>query len=213
MSGEEHARATSSQLGARVLASRHLPSLPEELCEEVLGAYRPEILAFFRRHGLSAEQAEDRTQEVLVKVLRGLPSFRGQAALKTWVYQIAANVFRDLLRRRRRSSEVTWSDAFADSQDPQRGQEPAAADPGDDPETAAERRQLQAAVQEVVARLPDQQRVAMTLQLAGYPPREIAAVMGKSATSVRMLLSRARSALKQPLAQIAEAHGGARWTS
>jgi RNA polymerase sigma-70 factor (ECF subfamily) len=145
---------------------------------------------------------------VFVKVLRALPSFRGQAALKTWIYQIALNLFRDTLRQRQRSSEIAWSDAFAG--DPADRTEPGsrlAVTGTDDPEQAAAEQQLREAVQQAVARLPCQQRVAMSLHLQDYPAREIAAVMGKRVVTVRMLLSRARRNLKQPLQQLAGQSG------
>src|SRR5574342_377218 len=44
--------------------------------------------------------AEDLTQETFIRVYRGLPEFRGEASLATWVYRIATNVSLDHFRRR-----------------------------------------------------------------------------------------------------------------
>ena len=59
------------------------------------------------------QDAEDATQEILVRVLTNLGSFRGEAAFSTWVYRVAAN---HLLTRRRRSCELEQLsfDAFAE---------------------------------------------------------------------------------------------------
>jgi RNA polymerase sigma-70 factor (ECF subfamily) len=48
-----------------------------------------------------ADTAADITQETFLKAWRGLPSFRGNAALSTWLTRLALNAARDHLRRRR----------------------------------------------------------------------------------------------------------------
>jgi RNA polymerase sigma-70 factor (ECF subfamily) len=44
--------------------------------------------------------SEDLFQEVFFRVYRGLPNFRGDAKMSTWVYKIALNVFRDYARKK-----------------------------------------------------------------------------------------------------------------
>jgi DNA-directed RNA polymerase specialized sigma24 family protein len=53
-------------------------------------------------------EAEDLTQDVFVKVQRGLPRFRGDASLSTWIYRIATNAAVDRMRRTstRRNAEL-----------------------------------------------------------------------------------------------------------
>ena len=67
--------------------------------------------------GLSANRsdAEDIAQEVCVAVLRGLPKFRGDARITTWLYRITFRVATRWLARRRRSVELPESLAAADS--------------------------------------------------------------------------------------------------
>jgi RNA polymerase sigma-70 factor (ECF subfamily) len=209
ISGNGSEPSRGDPLTLRVLEGVRMQSLPDGLYDDIVDRFRGEIDAFFRRHGLSAEQAEDQTQEVFVKMVRALPTFRGQAALRTWVYRIAVNVLRDLLRRRQRSREVAWSDAFTgdDNADrPGRAVDQAATSlwgsAAPDPANAVARHELEESVRRAVAVLPAQQRVAMALQLKGLPATEIAAVMGKAPTAVRVLLSRARKSLRQPLAAI-----------
>jgi len=50
----------------------------------------------------NGEDAEDLLQEVFINAYRGLPSFEGRSAFRTWLYQIAINTCRNELRRRRR---------------------------------------------------------------------------------------------------------------
>ena len=49
-----------------------------------------------------AADAEDATQEALIKIVRGLPRFTGGSGFGTWAYRVAVNVCLDELRRRRR---------------------------------------------------------------------------------------------------------------
>jgi RNA polymerase sigma-70 factor (ECF subfamily) len=50
----------------------------------------------------NATDAEDATQEALIKIVRGLPRFTGGSRFGTWAYRVAVNVCLDELRRRRR---------------------------------------------------------------------------------------------------------------
>ena len=52
------------------------------------------------------EEALDTTQEIFVRVWRGLPGFRGEAKLSTWVFQIAWNYLRAHRRRSGRFDRV-----------------------------------------------------------------------------------------------------------
>jgi RNA polymerase sigma factor (sigma-70 family) len=71
--------------------------------EGVLDAIRDDVYNLSIRMLRHPQDAEDATQEILVRVMTSLGSFRGEAAFSTWVYRIAAN---HLLTRRRRSCEL-----------------------------------------------------------------------------------------------------------
>lgn len=51
-------------------------------------------------HLIGESEAEDLTQEILVKVNRALPDFRGDSSLSTWIYRIATHTAIDRLRSR-----------------------------------------------------------------------------------------------------------------
>jgi RNA polymerase sigma-70 factor (ECF subfamily) len=46
-------------------------------------------------------QAEDASQETFVKIWKGLPKFRGESSISTWIFSIARNTCLDLLKKRR----------------------------------------------------------------------------------------------------------------
>lgn len=55
-------------------------------------------------------EAQDAAQEALLKAIRGLRSYNGRAAFRTWLYRITINTCRDALRRRNRRPEVALDD-------------------------------------------------------------------------------------------------------
>src|SRR5512139_3415358 len=75
---------------------------------ELVDAYKDLVYAIVRRMVADRGLAEDLAQEVFLKVHRGLPYFRGDARLSTWIYRIVANVC--IEARNRRRSDVSLDD-------------------------------------------------------------------------------------------------------
>lgn len=69
--------------------------------EELVDRYRDLVFALIARTIQDRSHAEDLAQDVFLRVHRGLPYFRGEARLSTWIYRIVANVCaQDLTRSR-----------------------------------------------------------------------------------------------------------------
>jgi RNA polymerase sigma-70 factor (ECF subfamily) len=64
---------------------------------EIYSEFQPKLYRYFVRVAGEGD-AEDLTQETMVKVSRGLDHFRGESSLSTWIYSIATNVARDRFR-------------------------------------------------------------------------------------------------------------------
>src|SRR5437588_6728928 len=82
------------------------PPLPEELFRD----YAPRIYHLTRRMLGNDADAEDVTQEVLIQVLRKLHTFRGEAALPTWLHRITVNAALAHRRRQARRDEHRTTD-------------------------------------------------------------------------------------------------------
>jgi RNA polymerase sigma factor (sigma-70 family) len=80
--------------------------------EAVLAGVRDDVYGLALRMLWHPEDAADATQDVLIKVLTRLGTFRGEAALRTWVFRIAANHLRTARRGRIERYAVSF-DAFA----------------------------------------------------------------------------------------------------
>ncbi len=104
----------------------------------------------------SEDEARDLCQEAFLKAYRALPGFKGQARFSSWLYQIALNLCRDRMRRRRGRVFVSLDDT--DRPEHQR------ADPGPSTLDLVESQDLSRAVSEAIAGLPEEQRVVIVLK-------------------------------------------------
>ncbi len=160
----------------------------------------------YRMLGDSADAA-DTTQEVFLKVFRGMRSFNGQASLKTWIYRIALHEASNRRRWwfRHKSQEVT-----IEAEVPQSEVEhaPAAlkqslADPGDSPFDLAVQHELQDRVEAEIREISEPFRTTVILRdIEELSYEEIAEIMQTSLGTVKSRVTRGRDALRRRL----EAH-------
>ena len=68
--------------------------------------FQGELKSFILRMTASVQDAEDIVQETYIKAHAKLNTFRGESSLKTWVFSIASNLARDLLRSKKRWPET-----------------------------------------------------------------------------------------------------------
>ena len=138
------------------------------------------------------EAASDCGQEAMLRVWRGLSSWRGDSVFETWVYRVAANCCLDWLRKKKRDR----SESMEEMRD--RGFDPADPAPGTEARVLAAEEQAQ--LREAIAALPEDQREALVLtQLEGVPYAEAAKIAGVSEGTVKSRVSRAREKLKELL--------------
>ena len=166
--------------------------------ESIHDAYRPRIRRYLGRMVGEAE-AEDLTQQVMLKVNANLPRFRGEADLSTWIYRIATNTALDQLRRRRTREEPPPAGMAAPRADEQDEAWAEASVPS--AEAGAIREEMNQCVRDFVDRLPDGYKSVIALsELEGFTNSEIAAILGISIDTVKIRLHRARERLRKDLA-------------
>jgi RNA polymerase sigma-70 factor, ECF subfamily len=141
----------------------------------------------YRLTGNDAD-AQDLVQEVLLRVRRGLATYR-PGSLEAWLSRITTNAFLDEIRRRKR-----------------RPTDPLPEDPdrvlagGEDPATVLARSTLPDDVQDALRALPDEYRAAVVLcDVVGLPYGEIADQLGVPVGTVRSRIHRGRAALRTAL--------------
>ncbi len=144
---------------------------------------------------LTAPQAaEDATQDAFIAAYRALDSFRG-GSFRAWLFRIATNACYDELRRRRSRPTL--------SLDEPQGAEQRPIDlphPGPTLEEHAQSLELARYLQEALAALPADQRLAVVLcDVQGFDYSEIAGITGVSLGTVKSRIARARARLRSLL--------------
>ncbi|WP_420452059.1 RNA polymerase sigma factor [Ilumatobacter sp.] len=74
--------------------------------DQLLRRHYDRIHAVTRRIAGSTRDADDATQEALIKIVRNLPRFDGRSSFGTWAYRIATNAALDELRKRQRRPQL-----------------------------------------------------------------------------------------------------------
>jgi RNA polymerase sigma-70 factor (ECF subfamily) len=158
--------------------------------DELVRRHHGAVYCYLYRMCRNGADAEEMTQESFVKAWEGLMGFRGRASFKTWLYRIATNLCINRLSRQKPN-------------DPLAEDLPAAR--RDDPEENFRQRTRREYIQRALAGLSADQRSALVLSIYDeLSHEEIAAAMGRSPASVNMLLYRARSSVRQFLADARE---------
>ena len=134
------------------------------------------------------DDASDLVQEVLLRVRRGLRTYR-PGSMEGWLSRIATNAFLDDVRRRQRRRVESLPS------DPDRVIPPAMG-----ADSASEAEVLPADIQAALARLPDEYRAAVVLcDVVGLSYQEISEALGVPVGTVRSRIHRGRALLREAL--------------
>ena len=163
--------------------------------KKIYAEHHPLIHRYLTRMVGPAE-AEDLAQEVMVKVSRSLPDFRGQSKLSTWIYRIATNTALDHLRSPAHRELKHHTIAHAPSA-PTPALEVEVADKRPSVERLLIRREMHQCIRDFIAGLPPEQRTVLVLsELEEMKNAEIAEILGLTLDTVKIRLHRARARLK-----------------
>ena len=161
-----------------------------------------------RMLGPHAADAEDIGQQVFLRVWKSADRYEPTAKFTTWLYTITRNlVFNEMRRRKHRPT--TSLDAAPGGDSTGSHDTPAARLEdfhASAPDADLLQSELQQAVADAIAALPEQQRLAMVLRrYEDLPYEEIARVLGLTVPAVKSLLFRARVLLREKLARYLDA--------
>lgn len=137
--------------------------------------------------------ASDAAQETFIKVFKALPHFRGDSQISTWVYRIAVNTCKDMLRSLGRYQVVSPDDENVFLQIP---------DGTPTPEDSVITKEQQTAVRTAVEELPTEYKLVISLcDLNGLSYVEAAQALSCPLGTVKSRLSRARTLLLKRLSK------------
>jgi RNA polymerase sigma factor (sigma-70 family) len=141
------------------------------------------------------QDAEDVAQEVFVQVYQSIHTFKGESKFSTWLYRITITKSLDHERKKKRKKRSAIVKSLF-------GYNEEMIDPPDfyHPGIALDDKERAAELFKAIAKLPENQRIAFTLnKLEGLSYQEISEVMGSSISSIESLLHRAKNNLKNML--------------
>jgi RNA polymerase sigma-70 factor, ECF subfamily len=155
--------------------------------EQIAERYRGRLCVFARAMLPRSEDAEDAAQETLALAFGHLERYEPRGHFRTWIMTIAANVCRGHLRRERRRGDVLVAEVESDEEAPGAG-------------SVYARSEMRRAVREAIAELRETYRAPVVLHyLEDMPIAEVAAVLGRTQTAVKVQLWRARGQLARKL--------------
>jgi RNA polymerase sigma-70 factor, ECF subfamily len=186
----------------------------EEAFAWLIARYHQPIFSLLARTVHDRADAADLTQEVFVKVFRGVGSFHGESSLRTWIYRIALREASNQRRwwARHKQQEVPIEQEMmteGESSNPVRLKE-MLVDPSESPYEMAVHEENRARVEAALAKVPEPFRTTLILRdIEGFVYEEVAEMQGVNLGTVKSRLVRGRACLKALLtAGHAPAHAG-----
>jgi RNA polymerase sigma-70 factor (ECF subfamily) len=173
----------------------------------LISKYHQPVYSLVHRIVNDAADAADTTQEVFLKVFRGMKRFNGQSSLKTWIYRIAIHEASNRKRWwcRHKSRDVTLEPAQREGSV---GLKQVLVDRHESPFEVAAHEEVRAKVEAELRQVPEPYRTTVILRdIEDLSYEEIAEVMQVSLGTVKSRLVRGREALKKRLQHYIEQSG------
>jgi RNA polymerase sigma-70 factor (ECF subfamily) len=172
----------------------------EEAFAWLIARYQQPIYSLLARSVVDRADAADLTQEVFVKIFRGVGTFHGESSLRTWIYRIALHEASNQRRwwMRHRQAEVPIEQEMADSES---GQpillKDLLVDHADSPYEIALRGEDRMRVEAALSQVPEPYRTTLILRdIEGFVYEEVAEMQSVNLGTVKSRLVRGRAALK-----------------
>jgi len=172
----------------------------EEAFAWLIARYHQPIYSLLARMVQDRAEAADLTQEVFVKVFRGVGNFHGESTLRTWVYRIAlheaSNQRRWWMRHKQREIPIEQEMTDGDCGTPVRLKE-MLVDPSESPYDIAVHAENRTRVEAALSQVPEPFRTTLILRdIEGFVYEEVAQMQGVNLGTVKSRLVRGRAFLK-----------------
>ncbi|MGA7908670.1 MAG: sigma-70 family RNA polymerase sigma factor [Candidatus Sulfotelmatobacter sp.] len=196
----------ASAIGARAEEAAVVAELKagsEEAYAWLIGEFQKPVYGLVYRIVSDPSDAADTTQEVFLKVFRGMKHFHEESSLKTWIYRIALHEAANRKRWwfRHKAQETSIEPAESDGAGGDGTIQEALADPHESPFDSVAHREVQQRVGEELRKVPEPYRTTLILRdLEEMSYEEIAEILEISLGTVKSRLTRGRQALKERLA-------------
>lgn len=175
----------------------------EEAFSWLITRYHQPIYSLLARTVRDPADAADLTQEVFVKIFRGIGSFHAESSLRTWIYRIALheglNQRRWWMRHKQQEVTIEMETVDCESGEPTRLKE-MLVDPGESPYEMASHAEARERVEAALRRVPEPYRMALILRdIEGFVYEEVAEMLSVNVGTVKSRLARGRACLRHLL--------------
>jgi RNA polymerase sigma-70 factor (ECF subfamily) len=183
----------------------------EEAFAWLIARYHQPIYSLLARTVQDRADAADLTQEVFVKIFRGVGNFHGESSLRTWIYRIAlreaSNQRRWWMRHKQQEVPIEQEIGDGECSTPIRLKE-MLVDPSESPFDAVVHAENRARVEAALAKVAEPYRTTLILRdIEGFVYEEVAEMQGVNLGTVKSRLVRGRAFLKAHLtAEFRELH-------
>lgn len=169
-----------------------------EAFEELVSRYENKVYRLAIKLTRNEALAEEVLQEVFLKIYEKIDTFRGEAALSSWIYRIAANACFAKLNLEKRHQHADLEDTMPQAEQAMQERAESGLETPDQPLLADEALSV---ISRAIERLPEDFRVVLTLRdVEGLSNEEVARVLELSVPAVKSRLHRARLLLRKRLA-------------
>ena len=186
-----------------------LQSGSEDAFNWLIATYHQPIYSLIARTIQDPADAADLTQDVFIKIFRGIGSFHGEASLRTWIYRIALHEASNQRRwwSRHKRQEVTIEQELGEGHD---GQpvclKDTLIDEHESPFDQAAHEEIRCRVEQELRQVSEPFRTVVVLRdIEGFAYEEIAEILAVQVGTVKSRLLRGRAQLKARLASFAAA--------
>jgi len=172
----------------------------EEAFAWLITRYHQQIYSLLARTVRSSADAADLTQEVFIKVFRGIRGFHGESSLRTWIYRIAlreaSNQRRWWIRHRQQEIAIEQEISAGESGNPVQLKD-MLVDSAESPYEHALHEENRLRVERALRHVPEPFRTTLILRdIEGFVYEEVAAIQGVNLGTVKSRLVRGRACLK-----------------
>lgn len=158
---------------------------------QLVQAYQKPVYNLCLRMVSNPADAEDLAQEAFVKAWRGLRFYKHEAAFSTWLYRLTSNVCIDFLRKQKKTISLTVEEDAPELE---------IMDENPLPEEQVLHREKQKAVEDAMAQLEEEYRLALTLRVVDdLTYEQIAEVLDIKVGTVKSRIARARERMRKIL--------------
>ncbi len=162
--------------------------------EDIIDVHQTRVYNAILHIVQNENDAEELTQDVFIKVVKNISSFKGASAFGTWVYRIGVNEALSFLRKKKAQKRWGWVRSIWSTEN--------TIDPSDftHPGTVLENKEATDKIFAAVAQLPERQKAAFTLRyIDKLSQSEVAIILNCNESTLESLIQRAKIGLRKTL--------------